>query len=366
MLNEEYIKKLKANLLPKKYFSKEQQSMMREVDLSDFLYWYDPKQLVREGNSYRLANNHSVVLYKNIAKDFAKANSARSGDKNPCTAIDFCVQYLGLTVSQGMYVLWEYLNRPNPTAAPVKTALTAEDLERRLQTGIYKRAVAIPATYGYLAGTRKIHPEVIKRLQRENLLYAEPLTKGYNLLFAMRNCEDELVGFESCGVLSNKNARYKGAIVTVPYSSFNLSVRYRALGLPHLLLAFESAIDLVSFLSLVDDGSILLPKNMNVYALSLRGLTYRTIESYIADFDGCIQILGLCVDSDIAGQRFCREAEREWERTVCDFTQILTDNQVKDWNDLLLKGVDKPIDMNDYIAASNFALYDEEEDDVPF
>ena len=33
--------------------------------------------------------------------------------------------------------MWEYLNRPDPTAAPVKTSLTAEDLERRLQTGVY-------------------------------------------------------------------------------------------------------------------------------------------------------------------------------------------------------------------------------------
>lgn len=70
---------------------------MNTINLEQFVLWYDNTLIQREDTSCRLVNNSSVVLYHFFAKDFAKADSNKQGEKNPCRPLDFCVQYLGFT-----------------------------------------------------------------------------------------------------------------------------------------------------------------------------------------------------------------------------------------------------------------------------
>ncbi len=88
---------IKNNKYPKKQFSKEQLSLMRSIDLIDFMTWYDESKIIKLRGSVRLADNKSVVLHEIWAKDFAK-------NSDYCSGIDFCVKYLGLSIYGAMYV----------------------------------------------------------------------------------------------------------------------------------------------------------------------------------------------------------------------------------------------------------------------
>lgn len=322
-MNNELKTMIKNNKYPNKHFSKEQQSLMRAVDLIDFMTWYDESKIIKLRGCIRLADNPSVVLHEKWAKDF-------STKSDYCCGIDFCIQYLGLSKYASMYVLNEFLESGyiHQEIAP-RTLTSINTIESRIKNKQYLSAQNIKPIYAYLCQTRQIPAETVKKFIDNDYLYAEKLKIGYNLLFPIYNKEEKIIGFESSGILSDKEHRYKGCIISEAYTGFTYQYRYIH-GTPEIIFAFESGIDLMSFVALADEGFITLPEDKSIMLLSLRGLQSKVLETYT---DKNSRII-LCVDFDTAGSSFYT-AEHYRYKNIVYGGSILERYSVKDWNDLL-------------------------------
>lgn len=310
-----------SNSLPKVYFSKDKLSQMRTVDIVNFVNWYDESLLIKYKGCYRLKDNLSVVLNDIWARDFKEDRS--------CTAIDFCNKYLGLNMYASMYVLNEYLKQGFTEPPSVSHITSPEAFKQKLNDGTYISAKSVKQIYAYLSKTRQIGNEIIKKLINENYIYAEPLSKGYNLLFAIYDECGEITGFERTGILSNADCRYKGCIITEEYSGFTYIYNY----IPNadtLYFTFESAIDLMSFLTLAEQGYAVLPADKNIICLSLRGLQNRILDKYT---DRTSRVV-LCTDNDTAGINFAERVKPQFDNIAFMYAE-LAKYGVKDWNDLL-------------------------------
>ncbi len=320
-MNKELKEMIKRNSYPKQTFSKAQLSNMRAINLVEFMEWYDASKIVVIRGNVRLAENHSVVLNYIWARDFVSGSSY--------TAIDFCINYLGLSTYGAMYVLNEYLKQEHTNTQPISTLVPIETIENKLASGKYARANNIKSIYGYLCKTRQLPSETVRHFMDEEYLFAEKLDNGYNLLFPIYNSEEKITGFECSGILSDKRYRYKGCIISQAYTGFNYQYNYIR-GTEEIVYAFESSIDLMSFVALANEGYIKLPEDKSVFMLSLRGLQSKVLSAYAtADTQ-----IALCVDNDTAGESFYTAEHNKYNNMVyCG--SLLKRYGVKDWNDLL-------------------------------
>jgi hypothetical protein len=95
------------------------------------------------------------------------------------------------------------------------------------------------------------------------------------------------------------------------------------------LYAFESAIDLLSFLTLVEAGEIKADIENSVL-LSLGGVKLEVLYTCLNAYEVQEQVF-LCVDNDEAGETFLDEF-----KGIEGFTELRPDKIYKDWNDRLL------------------------------
>lgn len=313
---------IKENNLPKAYFDEMQRSKMRNVNIASFVKWYDNSLIIYERGNARLRENPSVVLNDVWARDFTTGESY--------TGIDFCIKYLGLNKYASMYVLNEFLKSGNNTAEQKKPMLPISEVERKINNGTYISARGIKQIYAYLCKTRKISPDIVKTFIDKGYLYAECLEKGYNLLFPIYNDEDRISGFERTGILSSNNHRFKGCIITEEYSGFTYLYQYHQ-GTDEIIIVFESSIDIMSFLTLVNDGKIKVNfGNNTIILVSLRGVQEKILNKYNKGK------VCFAVDNDEAGKEFYK---RNHKSNDCNADPIysLEKYGCKDWNELLQK-----------------------------
>ncbi|MBO5135892.1 MAG: DUF3991 and TOPRIM domain-containing protein [Clostridia bacterium] len=332
-MNLNLLKMIKENNLPKAYFDEMQRSKMRNVNIASFVKWYDNSLIIYERGNARLRENPSVVLNDVWARDFTTGESY--------TGIDFCIKYLGLNKYASMYVLNEFLKSGNNTAEQKKPMLPISEVERKINDGTYISARGIKQIYAYLCKTRKISPDVVKTFIDKGYLYAECLEKGYNLLFPIYNDEDIISGFERTGILSSNNHRFKGCIITEEYSGFTYVYQHIP-NTKETIIVFESSIDIMSFLTLINEGKITMDFDSTVVLVSLRGVQEKILNKYNK---GKVYF---AVDNDDAGLEFYR---KNFNSGNSDSTPTcsLQKYNCKDWNELLQK---KDI-INETINISN-------------
>lgn len=179
-----------------------------------------------------------------------------------------------------------------------------------------ERADNMRRVFAYLCQTRKISTEIVSQLAHLRLLYQD--VRG-NAVFVHRDNSDNAIGAEIQGTYSQK--RYKGVAKGTVDSVFSIKF-----GEPRKCYVFESAIDLLSFWQLADrqkiQGSLL---------VSMAGLKYSSIK-WIADSGMTIYS---CTDNDSAGREFTLY------HGFRSCQQILEENSVKDFNELLQKSFAK-------------------------
>jgi len=323
-MTKELKEMINNNKFPRVCFSKSQCRNMRSIDLIDFMYWYDKDMLIKSKGNVRLKNNTSVVLNGIWCKDFAE-------DTRYYTAIDFCIKFLGLSTYGSMYVLNEYLKTDHKPTGAIPTPTTPiEEIESNIANGVYAPANRVKPIYAYLCTTRGIPNETVHRFLDDEALYCEKLEKGYNLLFPMYNSDKKIIGFEKSGILTDKEKRYKGCVISQQYIGFTYCYYKHPSSSQNHYYVFESGLDLISFVALADLGLIKLPDNENILLISLRGLQSKVLEEYTGRYSR----ISLCVDSDKAGQLFYNNIRNQYfDLKYCG--DILSSYGVKDWNELL-------------------------------
>lgn len=125
-----------------------------------------------------------------------------------------------------------------------------------------------------------------------------------------RNIDREAVDLE----VKNKLKNYKGVAAGTSEGFFQYDK-----GDPKRAYVFESAIDLMSFMSLY-------PNVTDCKFAAMAGLKPNVVEKLLA---GGLNV-SLCVDNDKAGQNFCRQFEGR-----CSFVTECERHNVKDFNELL-------------------------------
>ena len=182
-----------------------------------------------------------------------------------------------------------------------------------------KKALEIPERgenyrklYAYLIKTRGIPKEIVDELVHARLLYQD---KKGNAVFIHKNEAGEIIGAELFG--TNTETRFKGIAKGTGDSAFIFKI-----GEPRRAYVFESGVDLMSFYALADKQKL-----QNAALVSMGGLKPTSL--------GGIKAKGIviysCVDNDEAGRKF------NSENNFTVINDLLVKNEVKDWNELLLK-----------------------------
>ena len=339
MLNQ--ITKLDAinGKLPKKSFQKARVYHIRDkIDLYYFLAWFDSKDFYQEDNQFRHREHHSIVVSKGkrYARDF---NNSRTYD-----FYSFCKDFLGLGFYSSVYLgnmfMNESLGYNNFSKNAPRTSF--DTLQDQIDKGLYFKSKNFSQSWAYLCNTRKIERDVINYCYNSDLLYLQKYGNSVNVCFAFSDKDDYINGFEILGCLSD--VRYKSVVSTESDSYFIYKKYYDSESENTKLLVFESVIDLLSFSSLMERKQI----EMDVESLLLvsmrglnKGIMYKSANDYGIPFNNIYS----CTDNDVPSFNFISNYEKYNE----DFgapAQFLNYEEVKDWNDLLIKGFDKIIKVS--------------------
>ena len=181
--------------------------------------------------------------------------------------------------------------------------------------------------FAYLIKERKIDAKLVQELVEKKLLYQgsvkykdkdgnEQFAKG-NAVFVRKDMDGNIVGAEIHGTNTFKSFKKIAG-------SGNENLFQYAIGTPNKVYAFESAIDLLSFKMLADPQKI-----KDSLLVSMGGLKPNALKKFEANG---LKIYS-CVDNDESGRKF---------NEVNGFKSAgrkLSEEGVKDWNELLKKRV---------------------------
>ena len=289
--------------------------LARQTDLVKWLRMNN-EPLKRAGRWWYLENHDSLRIQGN--KWYL--NSQGVGG-NP---IDFLVYYYKMTPKQALIRLSEStsgygfieekcgVKEKNKGAAVFDFSSVAIDSD-------FRRLLA------YLVKSRGISGHVVMNEIENKRLYQEKQTA--NAVFAIIDESGAFVGAEINSTLSYKDARFKGIKSgSLNAYGFNSGQRLN----PRYILFFESAVDLLSFITLSTKPSKLFNECLLV---SMAGLKQSVIITALRVFGHPSAIPVFCVDNDAAGDAFIA-------RCLMNYPNALVrrpDRVFKDWYDQLRK-----------------------------
>ena len=290
--------------------------MIRQARRADLAEWLrrNNEPLKRTGRWWSLKNHDSMRIQANMWYHYSQGIGGN--------AIDFLVYYYQMTPKQAI------LSLANSTSH-------YGDIEEK--RGIEKENKIRPAfdfnslasnsecrrILAYLVKSRGLSAGIVMREIRNSRIYQEKVTG--NAIFVILDEDGAIVGAEVNGTLSYENLRFKGIKAgSLAGYGFNSGQRCN----PRYILYFESAIDLLSFMSMSTKLSRLLNECL---LISMAGLKRNVVETSLWVFGRFSAIPVLCVDNDPAGEAFLAKCLEEFPNAL-----IRRPNSVyKDWNDQL-------------------------------
>ena len=231
------------------------------------------------------------------------SKSEHNGGKN---AINCLTEIIGLDFKTAVSELTGCsLVRPQPQRE-------TQIMNKKRSLELPEKSADMKRVFAYLCQTRKIDAKTVSALVHDGLLYQD---NHGNAVFLHKNNIGEIVGAELQGTNSYK--RFKGVAAGTADSVFSLNI-----GVPIRAYVFESAIDLLSFYVVADRARI-----QNSVLVSMAGLKPNSLKQFS---DKGMKLYS-CVDNDEAGIRFTSENK------LIPCNRILSENGVKDFNELLQK-----------------------------
>lgn len=228
--------------------------------------------------------------------------SQRNGGRN---AINCLTQMLGMDFKTAVtelvgrsYSYTAYRELPTPAPPKKRELLLPEPADNMRKV------------FAYLCQTRKIDSNIVSKLAKNGLLYQD---KRGNAVFVHEDESGKIVGAELQGTSTYQ--RFKGIAAGTSNSLFSIKM-----GEPNKAYIFESAIDLLSFKQLAKPEKI-----QNCVLVSMAGLKPNSIKALA---DSGLKMYA-CVDNDTAGIKFTAD------NGLIPCNRILTENNVKDFNELL-------------------------------
>jgi len=205
-----------------------------------------------------------------------------------------------------------------------------EKIEENIEFVLPEKNDTYKHIFAYLIKTRKIDYEIVQEFVKEKKIYED---NRKNIVFVGYNDED-IAKFASVRGTGSKKFRYDsgGSDKGYPFSK---------VGTDNTLLVFESAIDLMSYMTLF---KIYQNKEILHHMISMGGTTYIPIENYLKKNKNIKKMI-LCLDSDKEGHFFSGKIK---ERFGEKYEILKHVPKHKDFNEDLI-AVCEELEENDYM-----------------
>lgn len=290
--------------------------IVRQARRTDLTQWLRTKNepLKQAGRWWYLESHDSLRIQGN---KWYHNSQCKGGN-----AIDFLVHYYKMTPRQAIIELTRFapeygLMEERNGVKEKNKEVPVFNLASLKTDNDCRRVIA------YLVKNRSIPYDVVRNEITEKRLYQEKGTA--NAVFAICDETGSIVGAELNGTLSYKNTRYKGIIKgSLGGYGYNTGQRYN----PRYILFFESAVDLLSFISISRKRSKLINECLLV---SMAGLKLSVVEIMLQMFGNSETLPVFCVDNDTAADAFITR----WHKISPNFLTKKPDKMYKDWNDQL-------------------------------
>ena len=291
--------------MPYIHFTEEQKQRANSVDLEEFLL-QSGERLLSSGREKRMASDYSVTIRGSEWYDHA---AARGGGP-----VAFLQHFRHMSYSEAVQCLLR--DNYGSTIRETEGSKKSEPAEFTLPpTAKHMRRM-----FAYLIQTRKISREVLTAFVQRKLVYED--TPCHNVVF---------VGCDDRGIPRHAHRRStasfgRGFRQTVEGSDSCCAFHWT--GGDHQLFAFESPIDLLSYITLHPEGW----RNHSYVACC--GTTWLPVAGMLGRMPG-LRELCLCMDNDDAGRTACDRLEAPAVRAGLVVRRDLPHN--KDWNEDLQK-----------------------------
>ncbi|MCM1060919.1 MAG: DUF3991 and toprim domain-containing protein [Eubacterium sp.] len=323
--------------------SKNQIESARKANLADFFRnnGYETEQ---HGNELHIKGFGG--LYVNTAANSWFQFSEQRGDKNP---INCLTNVLGMDFTSAVSALSNEAFQKNVSYSPTPKNISPQNVDVKNKNQNAELELPInehekKRVFAYLIKERHIDAKLVQDLVDKKLLYQgsvkyrdkegnEQYAKG-NAVFVQKDMDGNVVGAEIHGTNSFK--RFKKIAGAGDENLFQYPI-----GTPKKVYAFESTIDLLSFKMLADPEKI-----QNSLLVSMGGLKPNALKKFEAKG---LKIYS-CVDNDEKGKKF---------NEVNGFKSAgrkLSEEGVKDWNELLQKRVQSLGEKTEAVAEKKAEL----------
>jgi transcriptional regulator CtsR len=257
-------------------------------------------QLKREGKYFRSLEHDSLVFCGCFYTWHSK------GEKG--NAVDYLLKYCNMTLVDAVKELLSC------------SGVSAKQQEFSLDLDLSKD---LKRTFAYLTKTRSIDPDIVKKIVDLKLISQD---EKNNIVFVIKDENQNIVGAELCGTLSN--VRFKG-VAAGSRSGYGFNIRIGKAQEIQNFYFFESAIEVLSYISLNKDHLI---DYTNTIFCSLSGLKINIVENMLSKFGSAATEKNIfsCVNSDTAGIEFNALIKQKYNKV-----SIIYPDGFKDFNEQL-------------------------------
>lgn len=293
-------------------------TQVRDIDFLRFLQQVEGFTFKKVGQYYVCNEHNSLNLnYHNDTLNFYWNSKSQNGDiiqyvqhnilagQNFISAVTYLINYVGT-----------HTTTENKKVEGKAIVNTSNSLQLSISYNKYmKRAFA------YLCKHRGISYQTIALFTKEGLIAQDH--KG-NIVFNHLNFSKKIVGAELKG--TNTYKKFTG---TAKGSNERYGFSY-SIGLPKKIYVFEAEVDLLSFYDMYNH------KLKDCLLLSTSGVNkYMKIATYLEKY--CIGKIIFCMDNDKVANQTLKAVEEAFSHCkVVDGRKLLLQNNVKDFNELLL------------------------------
>lgn len=284
-------------------FTEEQKRTANQIDLVEFLRSRG-ERLISSGSEMRMVSDHSVTIRGNKWYDHA----TRQGGG----PVDFLQTHLGMNYQDAMLALLGGCSATPPLPA---ARLSEREVEKPFK--LPKANKDMRRVFAYLTKARGIDSKVISAFAKQELIYED--AEHHNIVFVGRDSD----GTPRHAHLRSTQSFWKTFRINESGSQPRCSFHW--LGQGDALYVFEAPIDLLSYISLNQDGW----EDSSYVALC--GLSEKPILWLLEQYTHLKQVR-LCLDNDQAGIDAVRRiTETLTEKGYSDVRAVLSLH--KDWND---------------------------------
>lgn len=296
-----------------KHFSSSKIDTICNCDLQQLLYWYDDSTLDYQNKQFVLSADGEVIIYPNIGYNFYTGKAY--------TPLQVLTDELHISYADALYLLNYFYYKVKK--APLNAALTGwtalsysgrcatgkndsldldyiieEDLFNSTDTETkayaYKRAIA------YLCDRRHIDKDIVLNLIKQGFL---KMDKQHNLCFVGYADPFQKVEVISITKKGTTDKRFCPNYIKEHHTGFFYAKKdYLEAQQYKELYIFESPVDLLSFLTLVQAGQIDLASHTpNACFISLNGVGNRQFLDKLLERYPTLERVNLCLDNDTKG-----------------------------------------------------------------